>query len=68
MPRRGGRERYRTLAQVKRDVRRVHPVELAPELDAAIRRGGKVVQNARVVDCVHGVPWTTCTLCSQVRR
>ena len=71
MPRRGGRERYRTKAQIKRDTKTTtpRPLVLSPRLEAAIRRGGKVVQNVRIVDCQHGIPWTTCTACSKpVRR
>lgn len=63
MPRRRGRERYRTKAQALRDVRRTYAMSLDPSFAAT---GGKRVQNAPAggLLCRCGVPWTTCTSCS----
>lgn len=66
MPRRGGRDRYRTLKQVRQDTaRREYPLLLTPEVEKAVLAGGKVVQNSAVLTCTHGVFWKDCTRCSK---
>lgn len=64
MPRRGGRDRYRTPRQAAKatDYRPIGGWD-APPLDVplSMHRRGAVVAPA---DCRHGVPWTTCTTCS----
>lgn len=68
MSRRGGHDRYRT-----RDLQRgiVRDGYTAPRSDYNPYRPyhEQVAERARfaTVDCLHGVPWTTCELCSKPR-
>lgn len=71
MPRRGGKERWRHASQVPRDGKIWFParcqVVAEPVRPVIIQNTphGRTMDN--VVDCAHGVAWTTCTSCSKPR-